>query len=672
MNLSLEGLNKQQRLAVTSMHGPLLLLAGAGTGKTRVITCRAAYLIANGVKPSNLVLLTFTNKAAREMKERLATLLTQKQAQDVLASTFHSFCAKLLRKYAARLDYSNDFAIAPQGYQNGLIKNILSELGLAEKSKSSGLYKHFISTAKAKLIPPNNDFPENSGWPPMFKEVYTVYQQRLKSMNMIDFDDLLSLTAELWRENDDVLQKCRQQYKYIMVDEYQDTNAAQFELIRLLAGEQKNVCAVGDDDQSIYGWRGAETANIIEFQKWFDNCRIIRLEQNYRSTNKILNAANSVIANNPSRYTKSLWSGKGEGNEVRVIQTEDEQDEAQLIAELLKDLAVDRSNDYGQFAVLYRSNHQSRILEQMLRKHGIPYRLIGSRGFYERREIIDALSLMRTIANPADDLSFLRIVNVPPRGIGDETVKKLRRAQHVTGQTLQQLAHSQEISEKLADQPARNLQWFMELIERYREKFRSPDDFRQCAKDFLDESGYLQGLLKMYKPRKDALQRYDNVIEFLDSMTEPVNAAPERQLTEFLEQFSLLDQNDKEEDHLKDEKNAVSLLTVHAAKGLEFPTVIVSGLEEGLFPHQRALEDNGRAEERRLFYVAMTRAQNELILTYAKRRLAGGKKRWRRQSTFLQEIDSRYLIHNTSEDALTPASPDVAQDYLEQMKEMFT
>lgn len=671
MKLNLESLNEQQRLAVTSVEGPTILLAGAGTGKTRVITCRAAYLIARGIKPENLLLLTFTNKAAREMKERIADLLNREEAEKVLASTFHSFCAGLLRKYAARLGYADNFAIAPQGYQTGLVKNVLSEAGLAGQGANSGVYKHFISTAKARLMSVECDFPEEDGWPGSFKQVYTVYQKRLKNMNMVDFDDLLALTAGLWQDNDELLQKCQDRYRYVMVDEYQDTNFAQFELVRLLAGDNKNVCAVGDDDQAIYGWRGAETANIAEFRNWFEECRIIRLEQNYRSTNKILNAANSVIANNSSRYTKNLWSGKGEGDDVRLIQAENEQDEARIIAELIKDGAVSKNNDYSQFAVLYRSNHQSRTLEESLRKLKVPYRLIGSRSFYERREVIDALSFMRTVDNPSDDLSFLRIVNVPPRGVGEETVKQLRHAQHVTGETLQKLALSTEMLTRLPNQPAKSLADFMQTIQTYRDEFRKTDDIRQCAKDFLADCGYLEGLLKMYKPRQDALQRYDNVVELLDSMTETNTGPQERRLTEFLEQFSLLDQNDKQEDGAARGENAVSLLTVHAAKGLEFPVVFVSGLEEGLFPHHRALEENGREEERRLFYVAMTRAQDELNLFYAKSRLAGGKRRRCRRSTFLTEIDAHYLVHYTSENAISPASPDVADKYLQKMKEMF-
>ena len=672
MGLRLDTLNPEQRSAVTAVDGPVLLLAGAGTGKTRVITFRAAYLVEQGVPPKNMLLVTFTNKAAREMKERLGQLMERSAAEAIKASTFHSFCAQVLRRHISKAGYSSEFEIAPQGYQTGLVKTVLSELGLAGRSAPTGYYKHCISTAKSKVMwPQSHTFSVDEGWPKDFAKVYELYQQRMRNMNMVDFDDLLILTIHLWDEYPDVLEQYREQYKYLMVDEYQDTNAAQFQLIQRLAAGTDNVCAVGDDDQSIYGWRGAELANIGEFQNQFENCRVIRLEQNYRSTNNILNAANSVIKSNSYRHDKKLWSQKGEGGKISVVRTEDERKEAEFLVDYIKDRSVDMGNKYNGFAVLYRSNHQSRLIEEALRKAHVPYELIGSRSFYDRREIVDAMSFLRVLNNPYDNMSFLRIINVPPRGIGDTSVKKLRRLQHITGKPLQELARSDDFRETVSPKPAAALTGLMQVIDKYRKIFREHSELRGNVNNFLQDIGYLEGLLKMYKPRSDALRRYDNVIEFLESLSEFQTRNPGSGLSEFLEAFSLIDQNDKSEESEPGEKNAVSLLTVHAAKGLEFPVVAVCGMEHGLFPHQRALEEGSVEEERRLFYVAMTRAQDELILTHTDKRQFKGKPRSRRVSGFVKEVDDDYTVYTDPDEALQPASQDVAEEYLEQMKEMF-
>jgi DNA helicase-2/ATP-dependent DNA helicase PcrA len=423
MTFRLSDLNPQQREAVKIMNGPLLLLAGAGTGKTRVITYRIAYLVAQGVAPANILAVTFTNKAAREMKERLAALLTPEQAGPITASTFHSFCARILRARIRLLGYSSHFQIAADGYQVGLVRTIMSEMGSLREGFSARDCLNMISSAKSRLLLPGDINLSAEGWPSDLPEIYRRYQAQMKNMDMVDFDDLLLLVILLWRQFPDVLAEYQERCRYILIDEYQDTNPVQFQLVAMLAEKHRNICAVGDDDQSIYGWRGADLANILRFEDHFPAARVIRLEQNYRSTNIILQAANGVIARNQERHGKNLWSGKGEGEKILVVQTADERSEAEFVADFVRDRRALRGGDYNQFAVLYRSNHQSRVFEEAFRQAHVPYRLVGSRSFYERKEIMDAVSYLCAVQNPRDDLNLLRILNVPPRGMGEKAVE---------------------------------------------------------------------------------------------------------------------------------------------------------------------------------------------------------------------------------------------------------
>ena len=671
MSFDLNQLNPQQLEAVRTTAGPLLILAGAGSGKTRVITCRVAYLIQHGTAPESILTVTFTNKAAREMKERLREMLAGNDAAQVTASTFHSFCARALRTHIARLGYTRNYDIAPQGYQVGLVQTVLSELGLIHDRPSAATYLNAISRAKSQLLEPEETNAEAVAGPRQFAEVYANYQSSMKRMNMVDFDDLLFLTVKLWRKHSDILENYQNHYRHIMVDEYQDTNVAQFQLLSMLAAKHRNICAVGDDDQSIYGWRGADVRNILRFEEHFPGCKVIRLEQNYRSTNNILRAANSLIARNSTRHDKKLWSNKGEGNRIRSVYSQDEIEEARFIAEFFRDRVATRGGDYDQFAVLYRSNHQSRALEEMFRKTHIPYRVVGSKSFYQRREILDAVSFLRAAHNPKDDLAILRIINVPPRGIGNTTIDRLREVQKAVNLPLIEILQDSDFLNDLPPATQSGIRAFVACLEKYRKPLRDRGGFADTVLGLWTEIGYIDGLGRMYKPREDAMRRHDNIMEFVNRAAEFADeTAADNALRDFLEQFSLLDDQDKVDDK-NDDKKAVTMLTVHAAKGLEFPVVAVAGMEQGLFPHERSIKDRSLEEERRLFYVAMTRAQEELILTRADKRRIKGRPVSRRPASFLSEIDEEYVINCSDKEALEPATPEAASDYIAQMKAMF-
>ncbi len=671
MNVSfnLRGLNQEQRGAVETVVGPLLLLAGAGTGKTRVITYRVAYLISRGVAPGNILAVTFTNKAAREMKERLGALLNAEQARLVTAATFHSFCARILRAKIRLLGYSPQFQIAPEGYQTGLVKNVLGELGVTREGLNAQYCLNLISRAKSRLLLPADIPADGVDWPSELPAVYERYQQQMKNMDMVDFDDLLLLVVRLWREHPDVLAQHQEHYQYLLIDEYQDTNAVQFQLMFMLAAKHQNICAVGDDDQSIYGWRGADLGNILRFEEYFPKAKVIRLEQNYRSTTTILQAANAVIAHNQERHGKRLWSGKGTGEKILLVRAADELAEANFVAEFVRDRRAVRGGGYRQFAALYRSNHQSRLLEDAMRRARIPYRLIGSRSFYQRKEILDAVSFLCVMQNPKDNQSLLRIINVPPRGIGDKSIERLKQLHMISSVPLQKLMVAPEFLNDLPADTATRLRHLHSGIEKYRREAAACNNLAGMVRGFLEDVGYLEGLGRMYKPREDAIRRRENVFEFFNAIAEfEKRWGPNATLNNFLEQFMLLDDNDKVDG---EEEDAVTLMTVHAAKGLEFPVLVVVGLEQGLFPHQQSMKEGGLEEERRLFYVAVTRAQEELALVHADKRRVLGETMTRRPSRFLEEIPEDLAVVCDTNSAMKPASAEVAAEFLARMKEMF-
>ena len=650
-------LNPQQQEAVDQIEGPLLILAGAGTGKTRVIVQRIGNMLNHGIAPEKILAVTFTNKAAHEMLERVAALSGARRDSLPAISTFHSFCSTVLRHYADRIGFSRNFTLATEGYQKGLLREIAIELQLDGKGIDPYTWLSRISLAKANIQTPDDmaemDFPDA----PRIASIYKRYQERLRRMNMMDYDDLLCNTRELWLAHPSLLKIYQEHFQYIMIDEYQDTNKIQLALMVQLAGSRGNVCAVGDDDQSIYGWRGASQENILEFERFFPKAKVIRLEQDYRSTNTILKAANNLIAHNNARREKNLWSNQGDGEKIEGVRCADEHDEANFIADSIFALSLegravtDYNRKWSNYAVLFRTGGQSRLLEEAMRKRRIPFVLVGSKSFYQRKEILDIITLLELAINPKNDMAFQRVINVPPRGIGDATLDRLAELRDSVHRSFFTLLDHRLFTEKLSTEVKGNIEAFRAAILRCGDGADKPGPVFPRVKALLDELQYIDRLIQMYKPRTDAMARRDNVMEFLNSVGDYDR---EKQfkgtLGDFAQQLALQDANDRREKDKDVTENAVSLMTIHAAKGLEFPTVYVCGLEQGLFPHQMAMDDGSLEEERRLCYVAITRAKQKLFLTYTDKRHVMNVVTVKRISMFLNEIPQELVEFKTPAD----------------------
>ncbi len=607
-------LNPQQREAVLYTDGPLLILAGAGSGKTRVLTYKIAYLIQKGiVKPWQILAVTFTNKAANEMKERVERLLNT-SVQGLWIGTFHSICARILRREAHHLGLARDFTIYDTDDQLQVINRIVDYLNVNKELIKPRAIQYAISAAKNSMMTPRAYEQSARGFREQtIARVYWEYQVALERNNALDFDDLLLKPLDLFTQYPDVLEKYQQLFQYILVDEYQDTNKAQYHFIRLLSGAHQRVCVVGDEDQSIYRWRGADISNILNFEKDFTGCKVIRLEQNYRSTQTILDAANEVVANNVNRLGKNLWSDKGKGDKITVIKSGSEVEEAMQVVQVIQQEVMQHQRSYRDVAILYRTNAQSRALEDQLRRANIPYQIVGGKRFYERKEIKDVLAYLRILVNPDDTVSLLRIINVPARQIGSVTIRHLEdfaREQEIS--VYQALLRVQEI-EALTPSARRQIIHFVQQVETIRQELEVQDAFtiaRQVVERF--------GLLRMYEKSElpEDQSRLENILELLNSIQIFVQNRPEdrNSLTDYLEEVSLVTDIDRWDP----ENPAVTLMTMHAAKGLEFPVVIITGLEDGLFPLSRSIQSEDELEEeRRLFYVGMTRAKERLYLSWA-------------------------------------------------------
>lgn len=620
----LDGLNPEQLEAVRTTEGPVLVLAGAGTGKTRVITARIAYMIEQGIDPASILGVTFTNKAAKEMRERIRKIVPAEAAAAVTLGTFHSFCARVLRRdirYAG--NYNSNYSIADTADQTSIARQAAAELGYAKEEIPTAEAVNFIGHCKNRMWSPEdalNDAAENRPANQVLAEVYERYQKLLELQNMVDFDDMLLLTVRILEEHPDVLKRYRETYKYLLVDEYQDTNAAQFRLIQLLAGERKNLCVVGDDDQSIYAWRGADVSNILDFPRYFPGTKEVKLEQNYRSTNNILATANAVIAPNSARYCKNLWSSKGQGEIIRIIRLDNGDAEAQFVVNAIFDLkAANPDYNYSDFAILYRSNYLSRAFEMAFRNVGIRPKIIGGQEFFQRKEVKDAAAYLKLILNPRDDQSLLRIISLPPRGIGDKAILSLRNLRHVTGIPLSELLDHPDYLKTVSSTAAAGARGLAAALKNAKALFAEPGDLYFKAQQLLRETGYIDGLQRIYKDIKEAETRRENVFEFLNYIGKfESEKQGQCHLADFLESYSLMDDNDRTEDD--DDRDAPIMTTVHASKGLEFPVVFVVGMEQNLFPHERSLAEGSEEEERRLFYVAVTRAREQLFLTCARER----------------------------------------------------
>jgi DNA helicase-2/ATP-dependent DNA helicase PcrA len=632
-------LNPPQREAVLHTEGPLLILAGAGSGKTRVITHRIAYLIGElNVRPWNVLAVTFTNKAAEEMRERVATLLGA-EGLNVWVGTFHATCVRILRKHAQHLGFRSSFVIYDEGDQLALLRECLKELDLGERVIHPGVVRARISRAKNDLLTPAEFAAQAADYlEERVARVYYRYQAALQRSGALDFDDLLMETVRLFVERPLILSTYQELWRYIMVDEYQDTNHAQYRLIRLLAEQHQNLAVVGDDDQSIYRWRGADLANILDFERDYPLCKVIRLEQNYRSSQCILEAASSIIVRNRGRKVKRLWTENEVGEPIGFYHARDEANEATFIVEAIRHLAGADGCDLDDFAVFYRVNAQSRVLEDALRCAVIPYAIVGGLRFYERKEIRDLLAYLRLIANPADSVSFLRAVKVPARGIGRATLDRLSEFAAGRGLSLWEACREIEKGGLLSVRQMNALREFQSLIERL--ITRLPESsVPDVVSVLLHETGYVAQLEREGTP--EALSRIENLQELISAAQDFVQRSDDASLQAFLDMVALLTDVDE---GMKDTRGKVTLMTLHMAKGLEFPVVLIAGMEEGVFPHGRAYTDPEELEEeRRLCYVGMTRAKRRLFLTAAVRRRLYGGESFNFPSRFLEEITPELL-----------------------------
>ena len=636
----LQSLNPVQKEAASCTEGPLLILAGAGSGKTRVLTHRIAYLIdEKGVNPWNIMAITFTNKAAQEMRDRVDRLV-EFGAESIWVATFHSSCVRILRRYIDRLGYDNHFTIYDTDDQKSIIRKAVKELDLDPKQYREGPLLGVISAAKNEMIEPQDFETQAGGDFRMCQEakIYKAYQKTLIDNNAVDFDDLLLLTVRLLRENRDILEAYQERLRYIMVDEYQDTNSVQFELIRLISGKYHNLCVVGDDDQSIYKFRGADITNILSFEETFPGAKVVKLEQNYRSTNNILEAANAVIANNAHRKEKHLWSENGEGKEVSFIHYETAYGEAEDVIDKIQTSVHMGKYQYQDCAILYRTNAQSRAFEEKCIKKSVPYRLVGGVNFYQRQEIKDILAYLKTIDSGRDDLSVTRIVNVPKRGIGQVTLNKLAVYASEHGMRLfQAMEQVEQISGigKAADK----IKGFVNQIMVFRALAKELDA-AELIESILEQTGYLEELEKLEEDKAQAKQ--ENLEEFQNKAADYYANHDEAALTDFLEEVALV----ADIDNMDSEADSLTLMTLHSAKGLEFPVVYMTGMEEGLFPSYMSMNSGDPGdieEERRLCYVGITRAMQQLTLTAAKQRMVHGNIQYSAISRFVKELPQEKL-----------------------------
>jgi superfamily I DNA/RNA helicase len=649
--LDLSTLNPQQRQAVETIRGPVLILAGAGTGKTRVITFRIAHMVRNGIAPGNILGVTFTNKAAREMQERVTKLLPKrkdvdgKKAERPTICTFHSLCVKILRQHIEKLGYKKSFVIYDESEQLAAVKKILSAISVKGEKTDPGTvlamlskFKNGGENAKA-FVDPNLRA--------LAQHVAKRYESALHACNAVDFDDLILLTLRLFREHPDALEACRAKYQYVMVDEYQDTNASQFELVHSLTKEHRNFCVVGDDDQSIYGWRGAEIANLLNLEEHFPEVKVVKLEQNYRSTTTILNAANAIIKNNVRRRGKSLWSSKGAGGKILLQAYENDEAEAREVVAQIEFKRLAHRVPWKDCAILFRTNQQSRPIEIELRKAGVRYHLIGGQSFFDRREIKDFLAYTKAFLNPNDDISLLRIANVPARGLSDVTMERLLGASHERKCSVFAAMKNPLVTVQFQKGTQQSIEAFVNLIEHTQRQLQTTDNsfrLQTWADNFLNETNYFAELKRLDKDPEVAEGRIRSLRELMTTM-DGVGNAPAERLENFLENITLDSDREEEKENTSD---AVTLITMHSCKGLEFPHVFIVGIEDGLLPHSRSKVEGTLDEERRLFYVAVTRAMQSLVITHC-----GGRKKYGQllpchPSPFLKELPEELVEHSDS------------------------
>lgn len=641
-------LNPEQYRAATHGEGPMLILAGAGTGKTRVLTARIAWLVAQGVDPASILAVTFTNKAAREMRERVAGSVNSEQAKLITLSTFHSLCVRMLRKHAHLLGYKENFSIFDESDQMGLMKKLASRIHDKENPLDPNLARNIISKAKNFGVAE----PEETGT--ALGSLFSRYQSELRTLNAMDFDDLLLKARELLRDHPEAREDLRARYRHILVDEFQDTNKLQLELVSLLAADDRpNICVVGDDDQSIYGWRGAEASNLLEFERHFPGPEVIKLEQNYRSTDVILKVANRLIRNNARRRGKNLWSDRKDGEPVRILSAADDKTEAEFIADEIQASGPQSSKGrpWTDFAILYRMNAQSRQFEEVLRERRIPYRVVGGKSFFDRREVKDVVAYLGALLNPDDDNALLRVLANPPRGIGAATLQLATEAGARNGKGLLATLTDPGHLDVCSSRTRGAIQRFTEDWGAYRIQLQTPGaDPSAILRTILEESGYFEDLRKSCKTDEESDNRQENVRELLNALAGYCQRHPKEGARGFLDGLML--EQEKEEEKAED-REGVTLITLHAAKGLEYPEVWLVGAEEGLLPHERSKSEGTVDEERRLLYVGITRARHRLTITHCATRRKFGSVMSCTPSSFLLELAGEGVESGSMEEILS-------------------
>lgn len=665
IEVRLTGLNSSQLQGVKTTEGPVLILAGAGSGKTRVITTRITYLLAQGVPPERVLAVTFTNKAANEMRERVGTMVPPAMGKALTISTFHALCVRLLRSGIERLGYKANFTIYTGSDQIGLLRQIIVRKGGKEVKLDANAVLSLISRWKNKgiAVEANGD--------DLAADVAREYQRQLKLRNACDFDDLLGLATRLLEENEDIRTLWQDRYHYLMVDEFQDTNRQQMDLMRYLAGPRKNVCVVGDDDQSIYGWRGADITNITGFERHFPEPTIIKLMENYRSQRPILETANAVIRHNAGRREKQLIATKAGTEPVRLVSMPGDAEEAEFVINEIWTANTVHRRPWEDFAILFRANAQSRLFEEALRKQSIPYRILGGQSFFERREVKDILSYLNVAIQPGDDVNLLRIVNNPPRGLGDTTIEMA---------TEDSITHQRSVFDSLADpefarqfsaRTQNALQRFTTQVRSWHEAVSRPGaGYAEIAESLIKETGYVEYLKRSCSSPEDELNRTSNVSEFIQSIHQHQQNARTKGLRNFLDSVALDDDFQRESEKDKAAKKpGVWLITLHASKGLEFPHVYLVGLEDGLLPHKRSIEENTLDEERRLLYVGITRAKEKLTMTYCHKRIKWGQPTGITPSRFIKELPQPPVQHTNWDDLMKkPVTLDVAKAHFAALK----
>ena len=651
---SFSSLNAAQRDAVNALDGPVLILAGAGTGKTRTVTCRISNMLEKGILPSQILAVTFTNKSAVEMRERVSGMVDKKAAKELTVCTFHSLCVRILREGIEKLGYKKNFTIYAGSDQVGLMKQLIVRKGGKDLNLDAMQVLSMISKNKNDGLEPDDHADE------LVSIIAKAYTAELRTQNAVDFDDLLVLAERLLREHSDVRDILREKYKYVTVDEFQDTNGLQMKLVQQLVGAPYNICVVGDDDQSIYGWRGADVTNILQFERFFPNPKVILLEVNYRSSAAVLHTANSLIKNNIGRREKELKPFHPGGKQLRLISMPGDEEEAEFIAEEVLDRCQGGKKPWEEFAVLFRTNQQSRNLETAMRTYDIPYRVVGAQSFFDKKEVRDVLAYLQMFYNPMGDVPLLRIINAPPRGIGQGSVLLMTEASREHECSVWEAMHKEEVLELLSAKVRKSVNVFTEMVTEIRDKMldaRSKENKGDLLKEFVEKIAYHDWMIRGCKTDSEKEKRAEGVHDVIDYLRDSSRRG--KSLQQFLDRMAL--QENKNDDDIEKQKG-VCLITLHASKGLEFPIVYLVGLENGILPHKRSQEEGTVDEERRLLYVGITRAKDELTMTYCNYRSKYGERVHCESSSFIKELDFQYIDESDYEDIMGAEATEEEQE----------